>query len=103
MTSAPVHDPLARRLSTGLPPQPVGGSGHRREVAALRRLATSTCSAPSSNPPKHNGSPGTGALNMNDGLAARPVIRSYEPADNWCYVDQLAFELEGAPPAPSQP
>jgi hypothetical protein len=40
---------------------------------------------------------------MNDGLAARPVIRSYEPADNWCYVDQLAFELGGAPPAPSQP
>jgi hypothetical protein len=40
---------------------------------------------------------------MNDGLAAHPVIRSYEPAGDWCYVGQLAFELEGAPPAPSQP
>jgi|RhiMethySRZTD1v2_1073278.scaffolds.fasta_scaffold73488_5 hypothetical protein len=40
---------------------------------------------------------------MNDDLAAHPVIRSCEPADDWCYVDQLAFELEGAPPAPSQP
>jgi hypothetical protein len=36
-------------------------------------------------------------------LAGHPVIRSYEPGEDWywCYVDQAAFELEGAPPAPS--
>ena len=38
-------------------------------------------------------------------LAGHPVIRSYEPGEDWywCYLDQLAFELEGAPPAPSHP
>jgi hypothetical protein len=38
-------------------------------------------------------------------LAGHPVVRSYEPGDDWCwcYVDQLVFELEGASPAPSQP
>jgi hypothetical protein len=38
-------------------------------------------------------------------LAGHPVIRSYEPGDDWywCYVDQLVFELEGAPLASSQP
>jgi len=37
--------------------------------------------------------------------AGHPVIRSYEPGDAWyrCYADQLMFELEGAPLAPSQP
>jgi hypothetical protein len=35
--------------------------------------------------------------------AGHPVIRSYEPGENWywCYVDQFAFELDGAPAAPS--
>jgi Zn-finger in ubiquitin-hydrolases and other protein len=34
-----------------------------------------------------------------------PVVRSYEPGEDWywCYPDQLMFELEGAPPAPSHP
>ena len=34
-----------------------------------------------------------------------PVIRSYEPGEGWywCYVDELAFELEGAPAAQSHP
>ncbi|MGH3338367.1 MAG: sigma-70 family RNA polymerase sigma factor [Propionibacteriaceae bacterium] len=38
-------------------------------------------------------------------LAGHPVIRSYEPGEDWywCYLDQLAFELEGSPPAPSHP
>jgi uncharacterized UBP type Zn finger protein len=33
------------------------------------------------------------------------VIRSFEPGENWywCYVDEVKFELEGAPPAPSHP
>lgn len=32
-----------------------------------------------------------------------PLIRSFEPGEDWwwCYADQLFFELEGAPPAPS--
>jgi hypothetical protein len=30
-----------------------------------------------------------------------PIIRSYEPGENWwwCYVDELAFELEDTGPA----
>jgi hypothetical protein len=34
-----------------------------------------------------------------------PLIRSYEPGEDWyfCYIDDLAFELAGAPPAPSHP
>jgi Zn-finger in ubiquitin-hydrolases and other protein len=34
-----------------------------------------------------------------------PIIRSYEPGEDWwwCYVDELAFEVPGAPPAPSHP
>jgi uncharacterized UBP type Zn finger protein len=34
-----------------------------------------------------------------------PLVRSYEPGEDWfwCYADQLAFELDGAPPAPSHP
>ena len=32
-----------------------------------------------------------------------PIIRSYEPGEDWwwCYPDELAFEVPGAPPAPS--
>jgi hypothetical protein len=39
------------------------------------------------------------------GAARHPVIRSYEPGEDWywCYDDELLFELEGAPPAPSHP
>ena len=38
-------------------------------------------------------------------LAGHPVIRSYEPGEDWyrCYLGQFVFELQGAPPAPSQP
>lgn len=34
-----------------------------------------------------------------------PLIRSFEPGEDWwwCYPDQLAFEVDGAPPAPSHP
>jgi uncharacterized UBP type Zn finger protein len=36
---------------------------------------------------------------------AHPVVRSYEPGEDWfyCYVDEVIFELEGAPPAPHHP
>ena len=32
-----------------------------------------------------------------------PLIRSYEPGEDWwwCYVDEELFNVEGAPPAPS--
>ena len=34
-----------------------------------------------------------------------PLNRSYEPGQNWwwCYVDEVMFEVDGAPPAPSHP
>src|SRR3954463_16102443 len=34
-----------------------------------------------------------------------PIIRSYEPGEEWfyCYPDDYFFELAGAPPAPSHP
>jgi Zn-finger in ubiquitin-hydrolases and other protein len=34
-----------------------------------------------------------------------PIIRSYEPGEDWfyCYPDDYFFELAGAPPGPSHP
>jgi hypothetical protein len=34
-----------------------------------------------------------------------PLIRSYEPGEDWwwCYADDLFFEVEGAGPSPSHP
>ena len=34
-----------------------------------------------------------------------PIIRSYEPGEDWwwCYPDDLFFEIDDAPPAPSHP
>lgn len=34
-----------------------------------------------------------------------PVVRSFEPGEEWfyCYVDDVALEVPGAPPAPSHP
>ena len=36
---------------------------------------------------------------------AHPLVRSYEPDENWwwCYADEIAFEVDGAPPSPSHP
>jgi hypothetical protein len=33
------------------------------------------------------------------------LIRSYEPGEDWwwCYIDELIFDVDGAPPAPSHP
>jgi hypothetical protein len=33
--------------------------------------------------------------------SGHPLIRSYEPDEDWwwCYVDEVAFEVEGAAPA----
>lgn len=32
-----------------------------------------------------------------------PLIRSFEPGEDWwwCYIDELGFDVPGAPPAPS--
>ncbi len=37
--------------------------------------------------------------------AGHPVIRWYEPGEEWyrCHPGQFVFELQGAPSAPSQP
>jgi Zn-finger in ubiquitin-hydrolases and other protein len=34
-----------------------------------------------------------------------PLVQSFEPGEDWywCYVDDMAFEIEGAPPSPSHP
>ena len=34
-----------------------------------------------------------------------PIVQSFEPGEDWywCYVDDLAFELEGEAPSPSHP
>ncbi len=34
-----------------------------------------------------------------------PIIRSFEPGEDWwwCYPDDLFFEIDGAPPSPSHP
>ena len=36
---------------------------------------------------------------------SHPLVRSYEPGQDWwwCYADEVGFEVEGAPPAPSHP
>jgi len=37
--------------------------------------------------------------------SAHPVVRSFEPGEDWfwCYADDVMFEVEGAPPALSHP
>ncbi len=49
-------------------------------------------------------SPGRHATKHNH-ATSHPIIRSYEPGEDWyyCYVEDLGFELDGAPPAPSHP
>ena len=50
-------------------------------------------------------SPGRHATAHSLGNADHPLIRSYEPGENWwwCYIDEIAFDVPGAPPAPSHP
>jgi uncharacterized UBP type Zn finger protein len=37
--------------------------------------------------------------------AGHPIVRSFEPGEEWfyCYLDDEAFELDGVPPGPSHP
>ncbi len=39
------------------------------------------------------------------GTVSHPIIRSYEPGEDWywCYPDEVAYELPDKPPAPSHP
>ena len=34
-----------------------------------------------------------------------PLIQSFEPGEEWfwCYVDEVDFEISGAPPSPAHP
>jgi uncharacterized UBP type Zn finger protein len=34
-----------------------------------------------------------------------PIIRSYEPGEDWwwCYIDDVMFMVDDAPPSPSHP
>jgi hypothetical protein len=84
--------PRSRRPSTGWTTSPASKSSwHRREMATCAAWRPATCSPPPSNPPRYHRSPGTGALNMNDGcthldriamLSARPgVARTAWPRD----------------------
>lgn len=49
-------------------------------------------------------SPGKHAT-AHHGATEHPLVRSFEPGEEWfwCYPDELVFELDGAPPAPSHP
>jgi Zn-finger in ubiquitin-hydrolases and other protein len=35
--------------------------------------------------------------------ADHPLVRSFEPGENWwwCYIDEVSFDVPGAPQAPS--
>ena len=39
------------------------------------------------------------------GTTTHPIVRSYEPGEGWfwCYVDEVVFELAGAPAAAVHP
>lgn len=48
-------------------------------------------------------SPGHHATGHFRATPDHPVMQSFEPGEDWlyCFVDELTFELEGAPPSPS--
>lgn len=48
-------------------------------------------------------SPGRHATAHWQGNPDHPLMRSFEPGQDWwwCYADELAFEVPGADPAPS--
>jgi hypothetical protein len=39
------------------------------------------------------------------GVTKHPIVRSYEPGEDWywCYPDEVGFEVEGGTPGPSHP
>ncbi len=50
-------------------------------------------------------SPGRHATAHFHAVTSHPIIRSYEPGEDWywCYADEVAYELPDKPPAPSHP
>jgi hypothetical protein len=50
-------------------------------------------------------SPGTHATAHFRAHPDHPLMRSYEPGEEWwwCYVDEAMFEVPGAAPSPSHP
>jgi len=50
-------------------------------------------------------SPGKHATAHYRASPGHPLVRSYEPGEDWwwCYADDLGFEVVGAPAAPSHP
>lgn len=52
-----------------------------------------------------NSSPGKHATAHAHEHAGHPIIRSFEPGEDWwyCYSDELTFAVEGQEPAPSHP
>jgi hypothetical protein len=50
-------------------------------------------------------SPNRHARHHAEALPDHPVVRSYEPAEDWwwCYPEDFGFYVPGAPPAPSHP
>ena len=50
-------------------------------------------------------SPNRHATAHHHAVPEHPIVRSYEPGEDWwyCYIDDLAFDVDGAPPAPSHP
>ena len=111
MISAPERAPPA-----GHPPATERGAAvHRRPARAAARVrsmdrallvknAVSTVCQERGHAGCCDNSPGRHAT-AHFRLAGHPVIRSYEPGEDWyrCYLDQFVFELQGAAPAPSQP
>ena len=87
-------------------PQPTGDgcddclAAGRRDWVHLRVCQTDGCG--------HVGccdsSPGTHAT-KHSAASTHPIVRSYEPGEEWfwCFVDEAAFELANVPPAPSHP
>ena len=111
MTSARVCAPPAGHLLTpqnaallftGDVSTPLRGSA--RWTALLVKNAVSTVCQERGHAGCCDNSPGRHAT-AHFRSAGHPVIRSYEPGEGWywCYIDQFAFELEGAQPAPSHP
>lgn len=52
-----------------------------------------------------NNSPGRHATAHWHANPTHPIVRSFEPGEDWwwCYRDEMAFDVPGADPAPSHP
>ena len=73
------------------------GRGHRLGPPADLPGSAASSAAAHSSPGRH--------ATAHHRASGHPVIRSFEPGEDWfyCYVDDVALEVPGAPPAPSHP